>query len=77
MYTHCNEAGVVASRCHRRPLYKKQHPQNRKYITYCYAARGGPSYGHKLVKFGSAVFELWERTFRKQTDTQTHKQTYS
>jgi len=47
-----------------------RHPQNRKYLTYCNAIRGGPSHGHSqhaqnLVKFGCVVFEICEQTDRQ------------
>ena len=56
------------------------HPQNRKYITHCNAAKGWPSHGHRYhaQKFG----EVRPCGFRvvcadRQTDGQTKKYTHN
>jgi len=49
-----------------------RHPQNRKYASYHYAIRGGPSHSHKkMVKIRRVVPEIWSRT-DKHTNTDRH-----
>ena len=52
-----------------------RRPQNRKYITYCIAVRGGPSHGHR-----THVQKIWwicTGGFRdKRVDTQTDRHTH-
>ena len=58
----------------------RRHPRNRKYITYHYAAGGGPSHGRtyinkKLVKIERVVPMIRSCT-DKQTNTHTHRHTH-
>ena len=53
-----------------------RHPPNRKHITYCNAATGGPSHGHsrhaqKFANVRRVVPEICSRT-----DTNTHRKTH-
>jgi len=72
-YAACRKYNVVLDSGPLARAMKTQcHTQNRKYVTYRNAFRGGRSHGHRqhaynLVKIGFLVFELCERTDR-QTD---------
>ena len=56
-----------------RYLKTRRHSQNRKYIRYRNAARGGPSHGHRQhaqkLEFGCVVFQLCERIDRQTNNT--------
>jgi len=77
---HSRRLGIQATR-HRAHCVKTwRHPQNRKYITYRNAIRGGPIRGHgqhaQKIWWGSA--ERFPRYAREdsQTDTDRHTRTY-
>ena len=64
--THCHTAHYGQTWRH------PWHPQNRKYITYRNAAKGGPSHGHGIcTKILWRSVQRFQRYARRQTDTQT------
>jgi len=64
-----------------RPVKTWRYSQNRKYIglTYCTAARGEPSHGHRShvqkIRWNLDLC-FWRMRANRQTDKQTARQTY-